>query len=123
MAFMTSLTCTPNNLDPRAIIDAIARRDCARMIVDGITAANDIGSSGAVPAHIIVDTDARLKSLALGNLVIRFKMAARWCPWTWCSLGVAPCFPASVRAGHVSGTAESMMMGLSLTGARVSRVI
>ena len=51
------------------------------MIVDGITAANDIwpgvwGLSDAVPAHIIVHTDARLKSLALGNLVISFKKTA-----------------------------------------------
>ena len=47
----------------------------------------------------------------------------RWCPRTWCSLGVAACFPASDWAGHVPGTAESMMMGLSLTGARVSSVM
>ena len=46
------------------------------MIVDGITAANDIGLSDAVPARIIVHTDARLKSLALGNLVIDFKKTA-----------------------------------------------
>jgi Family of unknown function (DUF6088) len=62
--------------DPRSVIDALARRDCARMIVDGITAANDIGLSDAVPAHIIVHTDARLKSIALGNLTIRFKTTA-----------------------------------------------
>jgi hypothetical protein len=46
------------------------------MIVDGITAANDIGLSDAVPAHIIVHTDARLKSLVLGNLTIHFKKTA-----------------------------------------------
>jgi hypothetical protein len=46
------------------------------MIVDGITAANDIGLSDAVPAHIIVHTDARFKSLALGNLIINFKRTA-----------------------------------------------
>ncbi len=71
-----SLTGKPTNPDPRAVIDALARRDSARMIVDGITAANDIGLSDAVPAHIIVHTDARLKSLALGNLTIRFKTTA-----------------------------------------------
>jgi hypothetical protein len=46
------------------------------MIVDGLTAANDIGLSDAVPAHIVVHTDARLKSLALGNLTIHFKTTA-----------------------------------------------
>jgi hypothetical protein len=46
------------------------------MIVDGITAANDVGLSDAFPAHIFVHTDSRLKSLALGNLIIRFKTTA-----------------------------------------------
>lgn len=71
-----SLTGKPTNPDPRAIIDALAQRDSARMIVDGITAANDIGLSDAVLSHIIVHTDARLKTLALGNLIIRFKTTA-----------------------------------------------
>ena len=70
---LNALTGKSTHPDPRAVIDALARRDSARMIVDGITAANDIGLSDAVPAHIIVHTDARLKSLALGNLVIDFK--------------------------------------------------
>ena len=70
------LTGKTTHPDPRAVIDALARRDSARMIVDGITAANDIGLSNAVPAHIIVHTDARLNPLALGNLVIQFKKTA-----------------------------------------------
>ena len=73
---LNALTGKSTHPDPRAVIDALARRDSARMIVDGITAANDIGLSDAVPAHIIVHTDARLKSLTLGNLVIRFKKTA-----------------------------------------------
>ena len=73
---LTTLTGKPTNPDPRAVIDALARRDSARMIVDGITAANDIGLSDAVPSHIIVHTDARIKSLALGNLIIHFKTTA-----------------------------------------------
>ena len=73
---LNTLTGKLTHPDPRAVIDALARRDSARMIVDGIAAANDIGLSDAVPAHIIVHTDARFKSLALGNLVIRFKKTA-----------------------------------------------
>ena len=73
---LNALTGKSTHPDPRAVIDALARRDSARMIVDGITAANDIGLSDAVPARIIVHTDARLKSLALGNLVIDFKKTA-----------------------------------------------
>jgi len=73
---LNALTGKSTHPDPRAVIDALARRDSARMIVDGITAANDIGLSDAVPAHIIVRTDARLKSLTLGDLIIRFKKTA-----------------------------------------------
>ncbi|WP_293967264.1 DUF6088 family protein [Sphingopyxis sp.] len=73
---LNALTGKSTHPDPRSVIDALARRDSARMIVDGITAANDIGLSDAVPAHIVVHTDARLKSLALGNLTIHFKKTA-----------------------------------------------
>jgi Family of unknown function (DUF6088) len=73
---LNALTGKSTHPDPRSVIDALARRDYARMIVDGITAANDIGLSDAVPAHIIVHTDARLKSLALGNLIIDFRKTA-----------------------------------------------
>lgn len=67
------LTGKSTNPDPRAVVDALTRRDQARMLVDGITAANDLGLSDAVPARIVVHTDARLKSLELGNLKIAFK--------------------------------------------------
>ena len=73
---LNALTGKSTHPDPQAAIDALARRDSARMIVDGISAANDVGLSDAVPARIIVHTDARLKSLALGNLVIDFKKTA-----------------------------------------------
>jgi Family of unknown function (DUF6088) len=73
---LNALTGKSTHPDPRSAIDALARRDSARMIVDGITVANVVGLSDAVPAHIIVHTDARLKSLALGNLIIDFKKTA-----------------------------------------------
>jgi len=46
------------------------------MLIDGIAAANDLGLTDAVPAHIVVHTDARLKPFELGNLVIDFRKAA-----------------------------------------------
>jgi hypothetical protein len=73
---LNALTGKSTHPCPRTVIDALARRDSVRMIVDGITAAYDIGLSDAVPAHIIVHTDARLKSLALGNLTTNFKKTA-----------------------------------------------
>ena len=41
-----------------------------------MTAANDLGLTNAVPAKIIVHTDARLKSVSLGQLGITFKPTA-----------------------------------------------
>ena len=73
---LNSLTKKPSSPDPKAVIDALARRDNARMLVDGVTAANDLGLSDAVPAKIVVHTDVRLASVQLGGLTIDFKRTA-----------------------------------------------
>lgn len=70
------LTGKPTNPDPLRVIDALARRDQARMLVDGLTAANDLGLSDAVPARIAVHTDARLRPIKLGAQTITFKLTA-----------------------------------------------
>jgi hypothetical protein len=70
------LTGKPTNPDPRRVIDALARRDQARMLVDGLTAANDLGLTDAVPAKISVHTDARLRPIKLGAQTITFKLTA-----------------------------------------------
>jgi len=62
--------------DYRAVIDAIARRDKLRMLVDGMTAANDLGLTNAVPARVTIHTDTRRRSIKLENLVIEFKQTA-----------------------------------------------
>jgi hypothetical protein len=62
--------------DYRAVIDAVMRRDQVRMVVDGMTAANDLGLTNAVPAKIVMIVDARLKPIKLGNQQIKFKHAA-----------------------------------------------
>ena len=49
------------------------RRDKLRMVVDGITAANDLGLTDSVPARAVVLTDSRLVPIKLGNLTIHFK--------------------------------------------------
>jgi hypothetical protein len=62
--------------DYHHVVDALSRRDQVRMVVDGITAANDLGLTDAVPARAVVLTDARLKPIKLGNLTIKFQHAA-----------------------------------------------
>jgi hypothetical protein len=71
-----SLTQQQNAPDPRAVIDAVARRDQIRVLVDGMTAANDLGFTNGVPAKIVVHSEARTKSIKLGNLAITFKHTA-----------------------------------------------
>jgi Family of unknown function (DUF6088) len=73
---INSLTRQLNVPDPKAVIDALARRDSSRILVDGITAANDLGFSDAVPAKVVVHTDARRSPLRLGGLNIIFKTTA-----------------------------------------------
>lgn len=71
-----SLTGKPTNPDQRAVIAAVARRDQTRVVVDGLTAANDLGLTTAIPAQITVLTDARLRPIRLGNQQIQFKAVA-----------------------------------------------
>ena len=70
------LTQKPNPPDPRSVIDAVGRRDKTRMLVDGMTAANDLGLTDAVPAKIVVHTDARRQAIKLGNVTITFRPTA-----------------------------------------------
>jgi hypothetical protein len=71
-----SLTRQPSPPDPQSVIEAVARRDQIRLLVDGMTAANDLGLTTAVPAKVIVHADARLRPIQLGQMVITFKPTA-----------------------------------------------
>lgn len=73
---VNSLTKRPTVPDYRAVVDALARRDQLRMLVDGMTAANDLGLTDAVPARVTIHTDARRRSITLDNLVIEFRQTA-----------------------------------------------
>ena len=61
--------------DYRAVIDAIARRDHLRVLIDGMTAANDLGLTTALPAKIEAFVETRLRPIHLGNQEIRFRTA------------------------------------------------
>lgn len=75
-AALNRLTQQPTTPDYRAVLEAIARRDNLRLLVDGMTAANDLGLTHAVPAKVTVHTDTRRRSLQVGNLKIEFKQTA-----------------------------------------------
>lgn len=73
---VNSLTARATTPDYRNVVDALARRDQLRLLVDGMTAANDLGLTDAIPAKVTIHTDSRRRSLQLGNLVIEFKVTA-----------------------------------------------
>ncbi|MBA9859211.1 hypothetical protein GNZ10_22915 [Ralstonia sp. 3N] len=73
---INALTKRPTAPDYRMVVDAIARRDQARLLVDGNTAANDLGLTNAVPSQVTIYSDTRRRSIQLDKLVIRFKITA-----------------------------------------------
>ena len=70
---LTKRITTP---DYRAVVEAIARRDQLRLLVDGMTAANDLGLTDAVPARVTIHTDARRRAIQLDKLTIDIKQTA-----------------------------------------------
>lgn len=70
------LTGNDSAPDYRNVIAAISRRDQARMLIDGLTSANDLGLTNAVPGQVNILTDCRLKPVKIGKLVITFKQTA-----------------------------------------------
>lgn len=62
--------------DYRPVIRAVTRRSQVRIVVDGMTAANDLGLTTAIPAHIKLLVDARLRPIKLGKQKIHFKLTA-----------------------------------------------
>jgi Family of unknown function (DUF6088) len=73
---INSLTKRPSTPDYRVVVDALARRDQTRLLVDGMTAANDLGLTDAVPARVTLYSDTRRRSIKLDKLLIEFKLAA-----------------------------------------------
>jgi hypothetical protein len=47
-----------------------------RLLVDRMTAANDLGLTDAVPARVTIHTDARRRAIKLDKLSIEFKQTA-----------------------------------------------
>ena len=73
---LSRLTKRPTAPDYRAVVEAIARRDQLRLLVDGMTAANDLGLTDAVPARVTIHTDTRRRAVKLDKLHIEFKQTA-----------------------------------------------
>jgi hypothetical protein len=61
----------PANLD--AAIAAVARRDCVRIMPNGIMAANKLGLTNAVPAKTDYVTDGATKKIRVGDRTIQLR--------------------------------------------------
>jgi hypothetical protein len=96
------LTQRPTTPDYRAIVEAIARRDQLRLLVDGMTAANDFGLMDAVSARLTIHTDARRRAIKLDKLTIDSKQTA---PSTRSSSSTA--FDSGTTAAASCATADS----------------
>jgi hypothetical protein len=73
---INALTGQPTVPNYRKVIDAVARRDQIRVLIDGMSCANDLGLTNAVPAKVIIHTDGRTRPIHLGQLIISFKLTA-----------------------------------------------
>lgn len=73
---VNALTKKLNAPDYRQVLDAVSRRDQTRMLVDGLTAANELGLTSGVPSQVVVHTDGRRRSLCVGRVTIDFKRTA-----------------------------------------------
>ena len=62
--------------DYRQVIDAVSRRDQVRVMIDDITAANDLGLTHAVPGQVVVHTDGRLRPIQLDQMTLKFKLTS-----------------------------------------------
>jgi Family of unknown function (DUF6088) len=56
-----------------AVVDAIARPDRLRVLVDGEMAAQALGLTATVPTKVFILTEARRRSLELGTFTVEFK--------------------------------------------------
>lgn len=73
---LNRLTGKPASPDYRSVIDAVGRRDQIRILPDGMTAANELGLTNAVPGRVIVHTDGRVRPIVIDKLVVQFKLTA-----------------------------------------------
>lgn len=62
--------------DYRKIIKAIARRNQIRLLIDGMTCANELGLTNAIPSQVVILTDGRIQPIKIQNLTIKFKYTA-----------------------------------------------
>lgn len=67
---LNRLTQRQTTPDYQATVNAIAQRDHLRILVDGMTVANDLGLNDALPARVTLYADTRRRPIKLDKLLI-----------------------------------------------------
>ena len=83
----------PAPVDLNAAIDALARLDGMRIMPDGLTAANGLGLTSAVPAEVSYLTDGHSRNLNIGGRTVRFRHSSPRV-MRWAGRRAAPVFQA-----------------------------
>ena len=65
----------PAPVDLNAAIAALARRDSARIMLDGLVAANQLGLTNAVPAKVSFVTDGHSRTVKIEGRTVQFRHA------------------------------------------------
>ena len=73
---INSLTNQADAPDYRRVIEAVSRRDQIQILIDGMTCANDLGLTNAVPGQVVIHTNGRLRPISINNLIIKFKLTS-----------------------------------------------
>ena len=73
---ISSVLKRPAPVDLKAAIAALARRDGARIMLDDLTAANQLGLTNAVPAKVCYLTDGYTRALKIDGRTVHFQRAS-----------------------------------------------
>lgn len=100
----------PAPVDIEKAVAALARRDSIRIMPDGMTAANQLGLTNAVPVKTSYLTDGATRDIRIGNHTIRLKHA-RPAVMAWAGRPAGPVVqalrwlgPKAAMDGHVAST-------------------
>lgn len=88
-------------VDIDAAIDAIARRDGVRIMIDGLTAANALGLTTAVPAKVTKVTDGASRKVKVAGHTIHFRHASPRVMF-WTARPAAPVVQALLWLGQMA---------------------
>ncbi|MCE2437026.1 MAG: type IV toxin-antitoxin system AbiEi family antitoxin domain-containing protein [Pseudomonadales bacterium] len=102
----------PAPVDMNAAIAALARRDSARIMPDGLVSANQLGLTNAVPATVSFVTDGHSRTVKIGGRTLQFRHAGP-SVMQWTGRPAAPVVQALRWLGPDAAADERVLSTLS----------